>query len=113
MRGIEVKRITGTALRLWINTGTTSLVLSSVTIHGDFALTSGTTCGNDILTAAAGCKIKVAFTPGNQGVLPTFPHPRRLRRRADFHLSRCATLTISLVQEIGQASSSAAREVVP
>jgi len=32
------------------------------------------------------------------------PYPRRLRRRADIYLSRCATLTISLVRKIGQSN---------
>jgi hypothetical protein len=39
---------------------------------------------------------------GKQRTLPTFPHPQL--RRAEIYLSRCATLTISLVQKIGQAS---------
>jgi hypothetical protein len=43
---------------------------------------------------------------GKQRSLPTFPHPR-LRRRADIDLSRCATLTTSLVQKIGQTSVTA------
>jgi probable HAF family extracellular repeat protein len=50
------------------NTGTTSLVLSSVTINGDFALTSGTTCANGkTLAPAASCKINVIFTPATKG----------------------------------------------
>jgi hypothetical protein len=50
------------------NTGTTSLILSSLSINGDFALTSGTTCKNgETLAAAASCTIGVAFTPSTKG----------------------------------------------
>ena len=43
----------------------------------------------------------VEWDIGNQRTLPTFPL-RLLLRRADIYLSRCATLTISLVQITGQ-----------
>ena len=45
-----------------------------------------------------------AWESGKQRTLPTFPHPRLLRR--DEPEPRCATLTIKLVQKIGQAISS-------
>jgi YD repeat-containing protein len=44
-----------------------------------------------------------AWTSGKQGALPTFPHPRLLRR-AVIQLFRCATLTLTLVQNTGQSS---------
>ena len=43
-----------------------------------------------------------AWRSGKRYALPTFPHPR-LRRRVDYQ-SRCATLTIQLVQKIGQTN---------
>jgi hypothetical protein len=50
------------------NTGTTSLVLSSVIINGDFVLTSGTTCINgDTLAPTVSCTINVIFTPATKG----------------------------------------------
>ena len=52
------------------NTGTTSLVLPSVTTNGDFALTPGTTCANgDTLVAAASCTINVIFAPVGTGTI--------------------------------------------
>lgn len=45
-----------------------------------------------------------AWKSGKQTTLPTFPHPRLRRDRLT---SRCATLTISLVQITGQATTSA------
>lgn len=50
------------------NTGTTPLALSSVTINGDFALASGTTCTNGMsLKTGASCTINVTFTPASKG----------------------------------------------
>jgi probable HAF family extracellular repeat protein len=50
------------------NTGTTSLILSSLTVSGDFALGSGTTCVNGgTLVAGANCAISVTFTPTAKG----------------------------------------------
>ena len=43
-----------------------------------------------------------AWRSGKQRTLPTSPHPR-LRRRRSYNQARCATLTIELVQKIGQA----------
>jgi hypothetical protein len=49
------------------NTGTTPLVLSTLTVKGNFALASGTTCVGDTLAAAATCAINVTFTPAARG----------------------------------------------
>ena len=46
-------------------------------------------------------KRKGAWKSGKPTTLPTFPHPRRLR---DNYTTRYITLTISLVQKIGQAT---------
>jgi uncharacterized Zn-binding protein involved in type VI secretion len=52
------------------NTGTTTLVLSTVTITGNFALVSGTTCGKGTtLAASSSCVINVTFTPVVKGTL--------------------------------------------
>src|SRR6185312_9695976 len=65
------------------------------------------TLGAGLQTASAGSMADqgspAAWKSGKQTTLPTFPH-RLLLRRADISLSRCATLTISLVQNIGQAT---------
>jgi hypothetical protein len=50
------------------NAGTTSLVLSAVTINGDFALAPGTACANGTtLLAGQSCTINVTFTPASKG----------------------------------------------
>jgi Abnormal spindle-like microcephaly-assoc'd, ASPM-SPD-2-Hydin len=50
------------------NTGTTQLTLSTVSISGNFALASGTTCAhNTALAPNANCLIKVTFTPTSKG----------------------------------------------
>jgi hypothetical protein len=50
-------------------TGTTPLVLSTLTVSGDFALASGTTCANGgTLAANVSCTINVTFTPTTQGL---------------------------------------------
>jgi len=50
------------------NTGTTQLTLSTVSISGNFALATGTTCAhNTALAANANCLIKVTFTPTSKG----------------------------------------------
>jgi YVTN family beta-propeller protein len=50
------------------NTGTTSLVLSKLTISGDFAFASGTTCSNGTTLAPnAQCVMNVTFTPKGKG----------------------------------------------
>src|ERR1035437_5116484 len=58
-------------------------------------------------TTSASCMADQSFTgvweSGKHKTLPTFPHPR-LRRRADNYLSRCATLTLQLVQITGPAT---------
>ena len=53
--------------------------------------------------AARQIKTYGAWKSGKQRTLPTFPHPR-LRR--DNYYARCATLTLELVQNIGQTKSS-------
>jgi YVTN family beta-propeller protein len=50
------------------NTGTTALTLSTVSISGNFALASGTTCAHGTtLAPSAPCLIKVTFTPTSKG----------------------------------------------
>ena len=50
------------------NSGTTSLILSSLNISGNFALASGTTCTKTTtLAPGANCQIKVTFTPASKG----------------------------------------------
>jgi hypothetical protein len=50
------------------NTGTTALALSTLTISGDFALASGTSCANGgTLAPTASCAINVTFTPAAKG----------------------------------------------
>ncbi|HZP07028.1 MAG TPA: choice-of-anchor D domain-containing protein [Terracidiphilus sp.] len=50
------------------NSGTTPLIMSSVSINGDFTLASGTTCANgSTLTAGASCMINVTFVPTTKG----------------------------------------------
>ena len=50
------------------NTGTTSLVLSSLTVSGNFAVATGTTCNNaTTLKPAADCVMNVTFTPMAKG----------------------------------------------
>jgi len=50
------------------NTGTTSLVLSTLTVNGDFTLASGTTCvKGETLAVAATCAINVTFAPAAKG----------------------------------------------
>ena len=50
------------------NTGTTTLTLNSVSISGNFALASGTTCAHGTtLAPGAPCLIKVTFTPTSKG----------------------------------------------
>jgi hypothetical protein len=50
------------------NKGTTPLILSSLTVNGDFGLSSGTTClDGSNLAPAASCLISVTFTPIAKG----------------------------------------------
>ena len=50
------------------NSGTTPLILSKLSISGNFALASGTTCTSSTTLAPAGnCVIKVTFTPTSKG----------------------------------------------
>ena len=49
------------------NTSTGTLNIASITVNGDFAISS-TTCGA-ILTAGTACKVNVTFTPMELGVL--------------------------------------------
>ena len=52
------------------NMGTTPLVLSSVSITGNFALASGTTCGKGTaLAPSSSCLFSVTFTPTVHGTL--------------------------------------------
>jgi hypothetical protein len=49
-------------------TGTVPLALSTLTISGDFAFASGTTCANGVaLAPTASCTISVTFTPTAKG----------------------------------------------
>jgi len=51
------------------NTGTTTLIISTVTISGNFAIAAGTTCVNGAQVAAGTpCVIKVTFTPLARGI---------------------------------------------
>lgn len=50
------------------NTGNTPLTLGTLTISGNFALASGTTCSNGgTVAAGASCAINVTFTPTAKG----------------------------------------------
>jgi YVTN family beta-propeller protein len=50
------------------NSGTTPLILSNLSISGNFALASGTSCTSTTTLAPAGsCLIKVTFTPTSKG----------------------------------------------
>lgn len=50
------------------NSGTTPLTLSSVTISGNFAIASGTTCAHGtVLAPSAHCAINVTFKPTSKG----------------------------------------------
>jgi len=57
------------------NTGTAPLTISSITVSGDFALASGTTCANGSMLAAAtagtpagSCSITITFVPAAAGI---------------------------------------------
>jgi YVTN family beta-propeller protein len=50
------------------NTGTTPLTLSAISVNGNFALASGTTCAKgSVVNPSAACIIKVAFAPKSKG----------------------------------------------
>jgi YVTN family beta-propeller protein len=50
------------------NTGTTTLTLTGLSISGNFAFTTGTTCTKTTsLTAGGTCMMEVAFTPASKG----------------------------------------------
>jgi hypothetical protein len=50
------------------NSGTTTLTLGALSISGEFAIASGTTCTNGgSVAAGASCKINVTFTPKAKG----------------------------------------------
>ena len=50
------------------NAGTTPLVVSNISISGDFAFAAGTTCGNgQTLAPGASCAMNVTFTPSSKG----------------------------------------------
>ena len=50
------------------NSGTTPLVLSGITINGNFAFGQGTTCANgESLAPSASCSLVITFTPESKG----------------------------------------------
>jgi len=50
------------------NSGTTTLMLNTLSISGNYAIASGTTCTNgDSLMAGSNCKINLTFTPTAKG----------------------------------------------
>jgi hypothetical protein len=67
--GRQKKGTTGSAQTVMVsNSGTTPLVLSGISINGNFAFAPGTTCANgESLAPTASCSIAVTFTPTSTG----------------------------------------------